>query len=140
MPTVLIVETNEQLRKGLASMVEDLATAVHEYGDGATALSAFIEHRPDWVLMGLGTAERDGIDATRKIMTEYPLARIVVVGDYDTDDLRDEALSAGAVGYVLTENMIDVRAVLTSAGSKDRGVTNNVSSPSADRRSPGEEQ
>jgi len=93
-------------------MVADLVTEVFECADSADAMSAYSTHRPDWVVVDLGTRGNGGIAATRQIMAAYPDARVVVVGNYDDDDLRSAARSAGAVGYVVTENMYDVRTVL----------------------------
>jgi CheY-like chemotaxis protein len=111
-PSVLIVEDDEAMRRALRSMVADLVSEVHECVDSEHAMAAYTEHRPDWVVLDLTTRGMGGIDATRRITEAYPEARIIVVGNYDDDDLRSAARSAGAVGYVVTENMYDVRFVL----------------------------
>jgi DNA-binding NarL/FixJ family response regulator len=45
-------------------------------------------------------------------MTTFPDARIVIVSNYDSDDLRAAASTAGASGYVVKENLIELRRLL----------------------------
>ena len=55
---------------------------------------------------------RDGLAATRDIIGVDPDARVVIVTEYDETDLRDAARAAGARGYVLKENLHELRSVL----------------------------
>jgi CheY-like chemotaxis protein len=110
--SVLIVQDDEAMRRALRSMVADLVTDVYECADSAEALSVYTALRPDWVVLDLVTRDEGGIAATRQITAAYPDARVVIVGNYDDDELRAAARSAGAVGYIATENMYDVRQVL----------------------------
>jgi CheY-like chemotaxis protein len=114
MLNLLIVEDNEAMRSLIKSIIADLAKDVSECGDGAEALDAYAERRPDWVLMDIRMKELDGISATRQIKAAFPNARIVIVTDYDDPKLREAALSAGAHEYVLKENLLDVRRILGS--------------------------
>jgi CheY-like chemotaxis protein len=112
MLNLLIVEDNREMRGLIKSVVADLAGDVCECSDGAGALSAYAERRPDWVLMDIRMKELDGISATRQIKAAFPDARIVIVTDYDDPKLREAARSAGAREYVLKENLLDVRRIL----------------------------
>ena len=114
MMTVLIVEDNAKMRRMLKSLVADLASAVHECSDGAEALAAYAVHRPDWVLMDVMMSETDGITATREIHQAFPQARIVIITNYDDDDLRQAATEAGACGFVLKENLLEVLTLMQS--------------------------
>lgn len=109
---LLVVEDNRAMRSLIRSIIADLGEGVSECGDGAEALSAYAERRPDWVLMDIRMKELDGISATRQIRAAFPDARIVIVTDYDDPKLREAARSAGARGYVLKENLLDVRRIL----------------------------
>jgi len=51
----------------------------------------------------------NGIEATKNIIAEYPDARIVIVTDYGNKEFRTAAANAGAVDYVLKENLIKLR-------------------------------
>lgn len=112
MPIILIVEDNAQMRRMLRTVVADLATGIYECQDGKEALAAYQQHHPDIVLMDISMKEMDGIAATRQIVEADPKARIIIVTNFDDEDMRDAARSAGARGYVLKDNVLDVRQQL----------------------------
>ena len=109
---LLIVEDNLRMRRLIKSLIADLADAVCECDDGAAAIQLYAERRPDWVLMDIELKCLDGIAASRKIMTDFPDARIVIVTSYDNAGLRRAATEAGACGYVLKDNLAEVRRML----------------------------
>jgi len=111
---ILIVEDSEQLRRMVKSLVKDLVECVFECDDGAGALLAYTQHRPDWVLMDIDLPQLDGISATRQIVSAYPEARVMVVTNYDDADLREAARAAGACHYVVKEDLIEIRRILAA--------------------------
>jgi two-component system NarL family response regulator len=111
---LLIVEDNDQMRLLIKCLVGNIADLVVECRDGAEALAAYSEHRPDWVLMDIKMGQVDGIAATRQIRALFPSARIMIVTDYDDARLRKAARSAGACEYVLKEDLLALREILTS--------------------------
>jgi len=113
--TVLIVEDNAAMRRVIRSVISDLAEVV-ECSDGAHALSAYEQSRPDWVFMDIRMGEVNGIQASRKIRAAYPAARIIIVTDYDDTVLREAARAAGASHYVLKENLFEVRRIISGPG------------------------
>lgn len=106
---LLIVENSLSVRQILKSVVAPFADEIEECGDGDDAVLLYEHGHPDFVLMDIDLKEMDGISATRKIMTEDPNAKIIIVTNYDETDLRDEAGKAGACGYILKENLMDLR-------------------------------
>ncbi|HYW73031.1 MAG TPA: response regulator transcription factor [Pyrinomonadaceae bacterium] len=111
---ILIVEDNEQMRRTVKSLVKDLVALVFECDDGASALSAYTQHRPDWVLMDIDLPEIDGISATRQIVAAYPEARVMIVTNYDDAYLREAARLAGACEYVFKKDLIEIRRILAA--------------------------
>ena len=114
MMTVLIVEDNAEMRRLLKCLVLPLVETAYECGDGAEAETRYAEFQPDWVLMDIEMPRVDGIAATRRIKAAFPAARIVMVTNYDEEELRAAALAAGACGYVLKENLLELRRLLQS--------------------------
>jgi DNA-binding NarL/FixJ family response regulator len=112
---LLIVDDNEKMRRLLRVLVADLASAICECDDGAEALPSYVSFRPDWVLMDVELLRVDGLTATRQILAAFPDARVVIVTNYDDEDLRAEARAAGARGYVVKENLLEVRRLLQTA-------------------------
>jgi CheY-like chemotaxis protein len=110
---VMIVEDNDQMRRFIRSLVALLADDIYECSDGAEAVAAYAAHRPDWVLMDVEMKEMDGITATRKIKEAFADAKIVIVTQYDDAQLREAARAAGASEYVLKDNLLAVRQILT---------------------------
>jgi two-component system chemotaxis response regulator CheY len=70
--TILIVEDSEPMRQMIKQLVGDLTEAFTECCDGAQALEAYRQHRPDWVLMDIKMKEMDGLMATRQIKGAFP--------------------------------------------------------------------
>ena len=112
---VLIVDDSRQMRELIKMILAGVAEIVGECTDGADALAAYERLRPDWVLMDIGMKNVDGITATRQITTAYPQAKIMIVTDYNDDDLRRAATDAGASGYVVKENLLDIVDIMAKA-------------------------
>lgn len=100
---VMSVDDHPLLREGIAAVLEGSphARLVAEAANGREAVERFREHRPDVTLMDLKMPEMDGIDAIRRILKEFPGARIVVLTTYRGDAEALHALRAGAMGYLL---------------------------------------
>jgi CheY-like chemotaxis protein len=109
---LLIVEDNPVVRRMIKSIVADLAEEIHECADGAAALATYAACRPDFVLMDIVMAGMDGIMATRQIRAADPAAQVIIVTSYDEADLREATRSAGACGYVLKENLLELGRLL----------------------------
>ena len=111
---LLIVEDNAGIRRMLRRILVDTASTIWECADGAAALAAYEEHRPDVVLMDIRMPGVDGLTATRQICTYDPLARIIVVTDYQDDDMKAAALEAGAREYVLKHEIAGLPEILSA--------------------------
>jgi CheY-like chemotaxis protein len=106
---VLIVDDSTVTRDLIHKIVAPLVAEVHECGDGERAVAAFVAHRPDVVLMDITMRGLNGIAATLRIREVDPGARVVIVTNHDLPDLREAAMLAGADGYVLKTNLLDLR-------------------------------
>ena len=116
---ILIVDDNPQIRLLIARVIGDLAETIFECGDGAEALFAYHNHRPDWVLMDIEMRDINGIAATRQIIDSFPEARVVIVTNHDYPELRAAARAAGACEYVLKDDLLQVREILSGQSSRE---------------------
>ena len=91
-----------------------VAEVVGECSDGREVLAQYARLQPDWVVMDVEMKDVDGIAATRQIVAAYPLARVVIVSNHGSDDLRRAACEAGAVRYIVKEDLIDILAILST--------------------------
>ena len=100
---VLVVDDNELLRAGLVTALtsDPGIEVVGQAADGPAGVRACREHRPDLVLMDVEMPGGDGIAATRRIVTELPDVRVLILTMFDLDDYVVEALRAGAAGFLL---------------------------------------
>ena len=117
---ILIVDDNPQIRQLIRSLVKDLAEEVIECGDGDEAVAVYAAQKfsgDDRVLMDLQMPRLGGLEATRRLLTDFPEARIIIVTQHDDPYWSEAAQLAGACGYVLKENLLDLRLLLqTDAG------------------------
>lgn len=114
--TVLIVDDSPQFRELIRSILADLVDELYECADGDDAVAAYGARRPDWVLMDFKMARMGGLEATRRIVAADSAARVLIVTAYDDVHWRAAAIKAGACGYVLKDNLLDVRRLLASSG------------------------
>src|SRR5262249_10254952 len=112
---LLIVDDNPAVRRMIGRVVGDLADDIRECADGAEALAAYRQFHPDWVLMDIEMGGVDGITATRQITTAFPDAKVIIVTGHGDEPLLVAAREAGACGYVLKENLLELRQRLQAA-------------------------
>lgn len=106
---VLIVDDHPVVRDGLKNMllVFDDLELIGEAANGSEALALCHEGTPDVILMDILMPGMDGILATRAILEQYPKVKIVILTSYPEDDLVQQSLEAGAVGYILKDTSMD---------------------------------
>lgn len=109
---LLIVEDNPKMRRMIRSIVACVADRIDECEDAGEALALYTKHHPDWVLMDINLKETNGIEATREITSIVKEAKIIIVTNYDDAHFRESARQAGAVDYILKENLLDILPVI----------------------------
>ena len=68
---------------------------------GGRALEAYRHCNPDLVTMDIVMPDVDGIEATRRILAEFPDAVIIMVTSHGQEMVVKDAIKAGARGYVI---------------------------------------
>ncbi|MFG3021653.1 response regulator [Streptomyces sp. NPDC048254] len=129
---VVVADDQTVVREGIVMLLGLLSgvEVVGAAGDGEEAVRLVAELAPDVVLMDLRMPRCDGVEATRRIRSEYPGTQVVVLTTFADDESLFPALKAGARGYLTKDAGGDeiVRAV-QSVLSGDAGL-----SPSIQRR------
>jgi DNA-binding NarL/FixJ family response regulator len=104
---VLLADDQTLVRAGFKSILsdEDDIEIVAEAANGAAAVAAAREHRPDVVLMDIRMPELDGLEATRRIAADPRLAgvKVIILTTFDLDDYIYGALRAGAGGFLVKD-------------------------------------
>src|SRR5207249_3820276 len=83
------------------------------------AAEALVERlRPDVVLMDLRMPRRDGVEATRRVVSRWPDVQVLVLTTFDDDELVFRSIEAGAAGYLLKDVGSDALAEAVRAASR----------------------
>ena len=114
---ILLVDDHQIVRKGLRVILEQEPTfqVVGEAADGIEAVDLATRLEPDVVLMDISLPSLNGIDATRRILSACPTARVVALTAHAMHDMISGTFRAGAVGYLVKDSAVDelVQAVRT---------------------------
>jgi two-component system NarL family response regulator len=106
---VLLVDDHALLRTGVANIInqEPDLQVIAEAANGAEAVDAFRDYRPDVTLLDLRMPVMEGVEAVRHIRAIDSQARVIVLTTYDADEDIARALQAGAKAYVLKDISAD---------------------------------
>ncbi len=101
----------ESLQTVLSLRSKDF-TVANVVANGREALEWIRANQADVVLMDVRMPEMDGVEATRRIIEEFPEQKIVMLTTFRDDQYVHQALNYGAVGYVLKntplEDLMDI--------------------------------
>lgn len=106
---ILIADDQALVRTGFRMILDaepDLRVLA-EAKDGQTAVDAARQHRPDVVLMDIRMPRMDGLEATRRILSNAAAVgsptRVLMLTTFDLDEYVFDALLAGASGFLLKD-------------------------------------
>jgi NarL family two-component system response regulator LiaR len=106
---VVICDDQAIVRDGLELLLkleEDIQVAGLAQ-DGEEALELVAAKSPDLVLMDLKMPGMNGVEATRRICSEFPTVKVLVLTTFDEDEWLFDAIRAGASGYLLKDTPRD---------------------------------
>ncbi len=100
---VLVVDDHAILRAGLSALLTAAGDIelVGEAASGEEAIIRAAQLRPDVILMDLSMPGMDGATATRRIVSDHPETHVIVLTSYSDQHWINDALQAGAGGYLL---------------------------------------
>jgi DNA-binding NarL/FixJ family response regulator/class 3 adenylate cyclase len=132
--TVLIADDQALVRAGFRMILdaEEDVDVVGEASSGDEAISEVHRLHPDVVLMDVRMPELDGIEATRRLLSDGGVnTKVVMLTTFDMDEYVYEALRAGASGFLLKdvppEQLVDgIRAVASGEALLAPSITKRV--------------
>jgi DNA-binding NarL/FixJ family response regulator len=126
---VLIVDDQALVRLGFRMVLEaepDLHV-VGEAGDGESAVRLAVAASPDVILMDVRMPGLDGIEATRRIVTTNPAARVIILTTFDLDEYAFGGLRAGASGFLLKDaRPAELTQAIRAVAAGDAAVSGRV--------------
>lgn len=121
---VLLVDDHTMVRRGLATFLkayDDLELA-GEAASGQAALELCAQVVPDVVLMDMVMPVMDGATATRAIRQQFPQVQVMALTSFKEEALVQNALQAGAIGYLLKDVSAEELARAIRAAHAGRGT------------------
>ncbi len=99
---LILIDDHFVVRSGLVASLEleDDMKVLAEADRGEEAATLFAKHRPDVVLMDLQLPGINGVEATARLRTAHPEARVLIFSTFARDEEVAAALKAGALGYL----------------------------------------
>jgi two-component system chemotaxis response regulator CheY len=87
-------------------VLKDILTAsgfenIVEAPDGAAAITAYQQHRPDLITMDINMPGTDGMQALRQILQMNPAAKVIMVTSVEQKHVIQEAIKLGARDYIV---------------------------------------
>lgn len=103
---VLLIDDSPLIRLGLRSALEDCPdiAIVAEAGSAADGVTAVAKHKPDIVLLDLHLPDKSGLLVCRELIKARPQTKVLILTSSSNERNVQEALSAGARGYLLKDN------------------------------------
>lgn len=134
---VLVVDDHEMVRLGVTSylMVQEDIEVVAEAENGLQGYHQALSLKPDVILMDLVMDVMDGIEATKKIIADWPQAKIIIVTSFLDDEKVFPAMESGAVGYLLkTSSANEIADAIRNAYDGETVIEKEVSDKLLDKQ------
>jgi DNA-binding NarL/FixJ family response regulator len=106
MINVAIIEDNPQYRQTLSIIMQlnEALRLVHKMGSCVEMEDAFSDQLPDVVLMDIDLPGISGIEGVKKIRTQWPDLKVLMLTVFEDPDKIFSAIKAGANGYLLKKD------------------------------------
>ncbi|MBP3414070.1 MAG: response regulator transcription factor [Clostridia bacterium] len=125
---VIIADDSDFVRSGMKIIldVDDEFDVIGCAANGKEAIELAETAAPDVFLMDIQMPEMDGIDATKYIV-EHGLGKVLILTTFDDDVLVQNAMRAGAKGYLIKNHTPEhlkqmIKAVYNGTGVMEESI------------------
>ena len=100
---ILLADDHTLVRAGIRALLEkqDDMEIVGEAADGQEALQKVAELRPDVIIMDIAMPGMGGMEATKRIKSQYPHVQVLALTMLEDDRYFFEIIQAGASGFII---------------------------------------
>jgi DNA-binding NarL/FixJ family response regulator len=122
---ILIVDDHPVVRHGLKTLLGEHPgwEIIGEAADGVEAVDKADTLSPDVVVLDVTMPRMNGLEACRRIRRNDPECEILVITQYDSEQMMVEALACGARGYVVKSNAARDLLAAVEAVSQHKNFT-----------------
>ncbi len=119
---VMLVDDHAVVRMGFKMLLEtsDDIKVITEAENGEEAIKAYMEHKPDVIVMDITMPGMGGMEAIERILNKEPSAKILVLSAHEDSVHPKRVLNAGAKGYVTKRSAAEelIKAIRAVASGK----------------------
>ena len=109
---LLLVDDNDKIRQIMKDFYSPYFDDVVECTDGAEAVDQYASVHPDWTVMDIKMKAMDGIEATRRIISDEAAAKIILVSQFGDEGTIHQAVASGAIAFVKKDNLENVIEII----------------------------
>jgi len=102
---LLIADDHPIFRKGLYDLLQNeyKGCTIIECDSGIDAYRSILEHKPDISILDINMPGLNGMEVSKKIITEFPKAKIVMLTMYKEKEMVRKAMNMGVSGYIVKD-------------------------------------
>ena len=119
---VMLVDDHAVVRMGFKMLLESSSDikVIAEAENGETAIKAYVEHKPNIVVMDITMPGMGGLEAIERILAKDSNARILVLSAHEDSVHPKRVLNAGAMGYLTKRSAAEelIKAIRQVASGK----------------------
>lgn len=119
---ILVVDDEKNIRVTLADILAEQGYEVRTARTGERAVKLCSRQPFDVVLLDVRMPGIDGVEAFRRIRAKRSDIRVIMMSAYSIEELRREALAAGALGFVRKPLDVDSLVALIGTADADLGA------------------
>lgn len=119
---ILLIEDHPIVRAACRRLLESRdGLQTWEAHNGADGLKLCQENFPDIIILDLQLPDFKGLDMLRRLLTEFPQAKVLIFTMYEDAAIASEAMKAGAMGYITKGDNPDT--LIEALDSLSKGVS-----------------
>ena len=119
---VMLVDDHAVVRMGFKMLLESASDikVIAEAENGETAITAYVQHKPNIVIMDITMPGMGGLEAIERILAKDSNARILVLSAHEDSVHPKRVLNAGAMGYLTKRSAAEelIKAIRVVANGK----------------------
>lgn len=109
--TIMIVDDNANIRNLIRESFES-RYEILECEDGSEACEKYRAGSCDWVIMDVVMKPMNGLEALQKIRSSDPDARIIIMTQFDDENVRIQAKLGGAVAFLSKRDIVRLEEII----------------------------